>query len=62
MLLCRKGLPGERNGRAILDWDNVKQIREIHSSKKYKNQEIADMFGIKKVTLEKIVANKLWTV
>lgn len=58
----RKGLSGERNGRAILDWNKVNQIREIHTSKKHKNQEIADMFGIKKVTLEKIVSNKLWTV
>jgi len=58
----RKGLPGERNGRAILNWDKVNEIRKLHKSKKYKNQEIADMFGIKKVTLEKIVANKLWTV
>jgi group I intron endonuclease len=58
----RKSLPGERNGRAILDWNKVKQIRELHSSKKYKNQEISDMFGIKKPTLEKIVANKSWTV
>lgn len=58
----RKGLPGEKNGRAILDWCKVDQIRELHKSKKHKNQEIADMFGIKKVTLEKIVSNKLWTV
>jgi group I intron endonuclease len=58
----RKGLSGERNGRAILDWNKVNQIREIHASKKHKNQEIADIFGIKKVTLEKIVFNKLWTV
>jgi uncharacterized protein YjcR len=35
---------------------------EMLLNKTYKNQEIADMFGIKKVTLEKIVANKLWTV
>lgn len=58
----RKGHPGERNGRAILDWNKVIQIREFHASKKHKNQEIADMFGVKKVTVEKIVANKLWTV
>ena len=58
----RKGLPGERNGRAILNWDKVKEIRKLHSSKKYKNQEIADMFGVKKVTVEKIISNKLWTV
>jgi group I intron endonuclease len=58
----RKGLTGEKNGRAILNWDKVNEIRKLHSSKKYKNQEIADMFGIKKVTVEKIVANKLWTV
>lgn len=58
----RKGHPGESNGRAILDWNKVIQIRELHASKKHKNQEISDMFGIKKVTLEKIVSNKLWTV
>lgn len=58
----RKGLSGEKNGRAILDWNKVNEIRQLHKSKKYKNQEIANMFGIKKVTLEKIVANKLWTV
>jgi|688.fasta_scaffold112705_4 group I intron endonuclease len=58
----RKGLPGEKNGRAILNWDKVKQIREMHSSKQYKNQEIAEIFEIKTVTVEKVVANKLWTV
>ena len=58
----RKGLSGERNGRAILDWNKVHQIRELHKSKLHKNQEIADMFGIKKVTVEKIVSNKIWTV
>jgi group I intron endonuclease len=58
----RKGLPGEKNGRAILDWNKVDEIRKLHSSKKYKNQQIADMFGVKKVTIEKIVANKLWPV
>jgi hypothetical protein len=34
----------------------------MHSSKKYKNQEISNIFGIKLGTLEKIVSNKLWTV
>lgn len=58
----RKGLKGEGNGRATLNWNKVKQIREMHFSKKYKNQEIANMFNIKLGTLEKIVANKLWTV
>lgn len=58
----RKGLPGERNGRAILDWNKVYEIRNLHTNKTYKNKEIADMFGIKLVTLEKIVSNKLWTV
>lgn len=58
----RKGAPGEKNGRAILDWDKVNEIRKLHNTKKYKNQEISNMFGIKKVTLEKIVSNKLWTV
>lgn len=58
----RKGLKGERNGRAILNWNKVEQIRQMHSSKKYKNQEIANIFGIKLGTLEKIVSNKLWTV
>jgi hypothetical protein len=58
----RKGLSGERNGRAKLDWNKVNQIRKLHSSKQYKNLQIAEMFDIKIATLEKIVANKLWTV
>ena len=58
----RKGLPGERNGRAILNWDKVNQIRKFHTLKQYKNMQIAEMFGIKTVTVEKIVANKLWSV
>lgn len=56
----RKGLKGDKNGMAILNWNKVKQIREIHSYKQYKNQEIANMFMIKLSTLEKIVANKIW--
>jgi hypothetical protein len=43
----RKGLPGDGNGRAILDWNKVYEIRNLHTTKIYKNQEIADMFGIK---------------
>ena len=58
----RKGLSGEKNGRAILNWDKVNQIRKLHSQKKYKNQEIADMFNIKLATLEKVISNKTWTV
>jgi hypothetical protein len=60
--VSRKANRGEKNGRAKLDWNKVNQIRELYSSKKYKNQTIADMFGIKKCTIEKIVSNKLWTV
>lgn len=58
----RKSLKGDKNGRAILDWNKVREIRQIHLLKKYKNQEIANIFGIKLSTLEKIVSNKLWTV
>jgi hypothetical protein len=58
----RRGLSGEKNGRAKLDWNKVNQIRKLHSSKQYKNLQISEMFGIKITTLEKIVANKLWTV
>ena len=58
----KKGLRGERNGRAILNWDKVNQIRKLHTLKQYKNIQIAEMFGIKLGTFEKIVANKLWTV
>jgi hypothetical protein len=27
----RKGLPGDRNGRAILDWNKVYEIRNLHT-------------------------------
>jgi hypothetical protein len=29
----RKGLPGDRNGRAILDWNKVYEIRNLHTKK-----------------------------
>lgn len=51
---------GEKNGRAILNKEDVSKIRELHKSKKYKNKELANMFGVALVTIEKIVANKLW--
>jgi hypothetical protein len=41
----RKGLSGERNGRAKLDWNKVNQIRKLHSLKRHKNIQIAEMFG-----------------
>jgi len=58
----KKGLSGERNGRAILDWKKVNEIRRLHLTKAYKNKQIAEMFGIKLGTFEKIVSNKLWKV
>jgi group I intron endonuclease len=58
----RKSLPGEKNGRAILNWDKVNEIRKLHKNKTYKNKELANMFGIKLSSLEKIISNTTWTV
>lgn len=53
---------GENNTTAILDWEKVRQIRQRHSNglKYGELKKMAEEYGIAYITMQKIVANKLW--
>ena len=46
------------NRRAGLNWDKVKQIRELHFDNTH--QHLAEMFGVCKGTIQLVVTNKVW--
>jgi hypothetical protein len=46
------------NRRAGLDWNKVKQIRELHFDNTH--QHLAEMFGVCKATIHLVVNNKAW--
>jgi transcriptional regulator with XRE-family HTH domain len=51
---------GEKNGRAVLDWEKVRTIRQLYRQG-LTQQSIADNFGVKQVTISAIVRGKHWT-
>lgn len=53
---------GENNIKAILNWEQVREIRRRKElGLKYGElKKMAEEFGIKYITIQKIVANKLW--
>lgn len=50
----------ERSGHARLVSEEVEAIRLLHASRKYSQQEIADMFGIHSSHVSSIVLHKKW--
>ena len=51
---------GENNGSTKLTEKQVLEIRELHSTKKYKQRELAKMFDVSRVQISNIVNNKRW--
>lgn len=51
---------GENHPQAILTEEKVKDIRQKFATGQYKRKELAELFGVKKNTIEKIIARKLW--
>lgn len=53
---------GENNARAILSANDVKEIRRtyIPGDKEYGVRALANRFGVKYVTIQKIIQGKLW--
>ena len=56
------GIPvkGEANGRAILTWEKVSEIRDMYASGNFSQEKLASMFGVKQVTVSAIVRHKIW--
>jgi len=60
--MVRKGRHtiGERNARAKLTSDQVLRVRELYSSGKYTQEELADMFKVCVSNVYQIVTGKIW--
>lgn len=50
---------GEKHHYAIYSDDEVKELRKLYKTGKYKQSELANMFGMSKMTVHRIVKNKL---
>lgn len=55
-------LKGERNGRAILTENDVRAIRKtyIPDDNEYGVRALSNKYGVKCITIQKILAGKLW--
>jgi hypothetical protein len=51
---------GERHGLHKLTEENVRKIREIYKTKVYTQEEIGNMFGIKRQQVSTIILRKTW--
>lgn len=56
-----QGVLGEANGASKLSADNVITIRHLYQEEGWKQQKIADHFGITQPVVSDIVRRKLWT-
>ena len=58
------GVPakGEDNGRAILTWEKVSQIREMYATGSFSQEKLGLLFGVKQVTISAIVRHKIWRI
>ena len=52
---------GSDNWKAVLDEDKVKQIKELYTTGKYKQNQLAEQFGVDKQTINNILNGKSWT-
>lgn len=53
-------LTGERNGRARLNWDQVKEIRSKYTKKYGALIAIAREYNVDPITINYIITNKTW--
>ena len=51
---------GESHPMAQLNEEKVKDIRQKFATGQYKRKELAQMFGMERTTIEKIINRKLW--
>lgn len=51
---------GENNSYAKLDNEQVKEIRELYSTKKYTHRELGKLFGVSRSTISYLLSNKTY--
>lgn len=56
----QRGAVGEGNGRAILSWDKVQEIRNRHKAENIKQHRLAEMYGMSRQSISNIIGWKSW--
>lgn len=51
---------GERNGHAKLTWDQVCEIRRLHTERRLSQRKMAAMFSVSKGSIQQIVEGRCW--
>lgn len=51
---------GENNGRSIMTWEKVREMRQLFATGRYTKQALADKFGIKKSQASNILLGYQW--
>ena len=51
---------GEKNGRSILTYKKVEEIRKVHLEEKTTYKEMAFRFGVSYSTIRKVVKGGYW--
>lgn len=51
---------GSKNGNSKLTWEEVREIRRLRSTGKYKLRELGEMFGVHLTLISLIANNKIW--
>jgi hypothetical protein len=54
------GSPGEKNGRAKLTEDEVRKIRRLYATGKYRQVDLGNKFGITQDSVSGIILRKTW--
>jgi hypothetical protein len=55
-----RGFDGERNPRAKLTTEDVLELRRLYRLGGITQQELADRFGVKQITVSNIVLRRTW--
>lgn len=58
----RHPVKGEDNGRAILTWEKVSEIREQYATGEFSQEQLGRLFGVKQVTISAIVRHRSWRI
>jgi len=51
---------GESNGKAVLTWEKVREIRRLHTDEGYGPSKLARMFGVSQGCVAGVIHNRTW--
>lgn len=57
----RQSVTGERNPKAKLNESQVREIRKMHATGRYRYEDIAPLFGVQKTLIGQIVRRESWS-